>query len=387
MSYLITPGVSKLSSLQYTRTSEPTSQNTRYVSINYGGYNRCIPKDEDGYVLPNCTGYCWGRALETMWANDCDLSINNADTWFEYNKYRWDNQIGGYPYIDFKNLKISKGVVGFTEDMKLSNANQLKKMINSGIVTPGSIICYEEGINKGWVANYKDEFTGIYQNYSYPSPGHLMTIEGCYNWGSKLENEKSVEKIKAGLKTTLAVILGTMIGVSASKRAFIKLWSKLATLYDIYTVAGAPSALDAAIAKYVAMGWNITTMSNPLTGGQMRMFWETVYYLYKGVCYTAGLVVGLQAGILAGKTIDELLQEYEPPYYCVFRTTESNVENHSNFVRSWEDVNVGLQEWIDTGSKTDNIQGIIILPIKIKPTAQINKTFPWQLGNNIGLYD
>lgn len=387
MSYFITSGVTELSSLQYTRVSEPTTQNTRYVNINYGGYNRCIPKDDDGYVLPNCTGYCWGRALETMWANDCDLSINNADTWFDYNKYRWDNNIGGYPYIDFKNLKISKGVIGLTDDMKLSNANQLKKMINSGIVTPGSIICYEEGVNKGWVANYKDEFTGIYQNYSYPSPGHLMTIEGCYNWGSKLENEKAVEKIKAGLKKTLAIFAGSLVGAATAGRV-VKQWGKVfQKIYSIYTKAGSASPLEAVLAKAIAEGWNITTMSNPLTGGAVQMLWETFYGMGTMVVYGAGLIAGINAGINAGKAIDDLLKEYEPPYYCVFRTTESNVENHSNFVRSWEDVNVGLQEWIDTGGKTDNIQGIIIIPVKIKPTVQKDKTFPWQLGNNIGLYD
>ena len=67
-----TPGFNK-------RTNAPQPTNNRYINVNYGGLNYCVVRDpSNGFVLPNCTGYCWGRALETTKSTRVDLSNNQG---------------------------------------------------------------------------------------------------------------------------------------------------------------------------------------------------------------------------------------------------------------------------------------------------------------------
>lgn len=49
-----------------TRTTAPEADNLYYIKRNntFHGYNRCIIINRDnGSVLPNCTGYSWGRTV------------------------------------------------------------------------------------------------------------------------------------------------------------------------------------------------------------------------------------------------------------------------------------------------------------------------------------
>ena len=66
------------------RTVAPETNNPYYIKTTHGGYNKCIVIDEDtGLVLPNCTGYAWGRFCECQDdVTDCNLSRGNADRWY-----------------------------------------------------------------------------------------------------------------------------------------------------------------------------------------------------------------------------------------------------------------------------------------------------------------
>ena len=153
-----TPGFSK-------RTSAPGPSNSRYINVNYGGLNNCIVRDQsNGFVLPNCTGYCWGRALETTKSTRVDLTNNQGSVWFSQNKQKWDNGTGGYPYLDFINKEVS--LPGGIKQSSLSLIQMLKLM--SIFVTPGNIICYGQGFSPS---------TG----YTYDENGHVQTIEEL--WG------------------------------------------------------------------------------------------------------------------------------------------------------------------------------------------------------------
>lgn len=68
------------------RTTAPSQSDLHWIKTTHGGYNRCIVIDEStGSVLPNCTGYAWGRFLEMNNITDCNLSTGNAEIWFNTN--------------------------------------------------------------------------------------------------------------------------------------------------------------------------------------------------------------------------------------------------------------------------------------------------------------
>ncbi len=67
------------------RLTAPSKSNKYYYS-DLNKYERF------GYGMPNCTAYAWGRAYEIM-GYEPDLSLNDADTWWDYNK-----EHKSYPY-------------------------------------------------------------------------------------------------------------------------------------------------------------------------------------------------------------------------------------------------------------------------------------------------
>lgn len=73
------------------RDTEPSYDNPYYINWEYGGYNECI-EISNGFCLPNCVGYTWGRAYEAMGSRP-NLCKGNAKLWWDYNI---DNDI--YPY-------------------------------------------------------------------------------------------------------------------------------------------------------------------------------------------------------------------------------------------------------------------------------------------------
>lgn len=63
------------------RTTCPNSSDKYWIQVGSGGYNRCIYVHSPS-VLPNCTGYAWGRFMEIMGTTTCNLSIDNAWRWY-----------------------------------------------------------------------------------------------------------------------------------------------------------------------------------------------------------------------------------------------------------------------------------------------------------------
>ena len=64
------------------RKTAPAVNNKYYVKTTYGGLNKCIAIDSNGSVLPNCTGYAYGRFMECASVQDCNLSTRDASRWY-----------------------------------------------------------------------------------------------------------------------------------------------------------------------------------------------------------------------------------------------------------------------------------------------------------------
>ena len=67
------------------RDTAPSSTDPYWIKTTKGGYNRCIAINKDtGSVLPNCTGYAWGRFMECQGVTTCALSRANAEQWYTH---------------------------------------------------------------------------------------------------------------------------------------------------------------------------------------------------------------------------------------------------------------------------------------------------------------
>lgn len=68
------------------RYEVPNNDNKYYVSTKFGGYNKCLIRNEkNGFVLPNCVGYSYGRFIESGSMKSCKLCCGNAKNWWTYN--------------------------------------------------------------------------------------------------------------------------------------------------------------------------------------------------------------------------------------------------------------------------------------------------------------
>lgn len=64
------------------RTRAPAEDDPHWISTAYGGLNECLIIDrKNGSVLPNCTGYAWGRMYELIGEKPL-LPKTDARTWF-----------------------------------------------------------------------------------------------------------------------------------------------------------------------------------------------------------------------------------------------------------------------------------------------------------------
>lgn len=64
----------------------PAKDNKYYMTVAYGGLNRCIlgnPQYTKGSALDNCVGYAWGRSFELL-GSEPKLSRANAEDWWAY---------------------------------------------------------------------------------------------------------------------------------------------------------------------------------------------------------------------------------------------------------------------------------------------------------------
>ena len=54
-----------------------------FINTGYGGLNECVARDSSGWVLPNCTGYAWGRVCYLLGDANPHLSNNGAARWYD----------------------------------------------------------------------------------------------------------------------------------------------------------------------------------------------------------------------------------------------------------------------------------------------------------------
>ena len=79
------------------RTTKPASDNKYYITTAGGGYNKCIAgnvkngRQSSTSVLPNCTGYCYGRYMESRGITSCNLPTCNAKDWYSVAQNRGFN--------------------------------------------------------------------------------------------------------------------------------------------------------------------------------------------------------------------------------------------------------------------------------------------------------
>lgn len=75
-----------LPEVYHPRKTVPSATNKYYIKTisPYNGYNKCILiNSTTGSVLPNCTGYAWGRFMECQNnVHTCRLSRGNAGGWY-----------------------------------------------------------------------------------------------------------------------------------------------------------------------------------------------------------------------------------------------------------------------------------------------------------------
>lgn len=64
------------------RYNAPEAGNLYYIHVSAGGYNQCI-KVTGNSVLPNCTGYAYGRYMEAGNVQSCNLPTCNAQDWYK----------------------------------------------------------------------------------------------------------------------------------------------------------------------------------------------------------------------------------------------------------------------------------------------------------------
>ena len=154
------------------RLTAPEKDNKYYLRPDKG-YNKCIRGNTaNGInyskydVLPNCTGWCYGRFLESQELTECDLPTSNAELWLEKNKkYQegWGARVGSI-------LVFAKGKVGKAED----GAGHV--IFVEGIDKDGTLLVSESGWSakkRMWTDKMKIQSNG---GYKYSSK---YTYLGC----------------------------------------------------------------------------------------------------------------------------------------------------------------------------------------------------------------
>ena len=348
-----TPGFNK-------RTNAPQPTNNRYININYGGLNYCVVRDKtNGFVLPNCPGYCWGRALETTKSTTVDLSNNQASVWFSQNKQKWDNGTGGYPYLDFINKEVS--LPGGVKQTGLSTSDILKLM--NIFVMPGNIICYGEGFSPS---------TG----YTYDENGHVQTIEELW------ADVDAADRYKINYK--IGVIMGTIVLTAATVVLADFIVSPLVAKFVNVLMANDNFQMFYAIGKNLgwktALQWlggtEFIELTSYLTDEQFAdLIAKLDVTYYTGYNLYVALTV-LLTTLVTGVTLSHVLQDIELVYSPVFKVSESFYSGDTADHAAWETNFVNLQSEINSASPT--VQGIIMVPPKLGNVNNTKHNFPWE---------
>lgn len=172
------------------RLTAPSQTDLHWIKTTHGGYNRCIVIDNvTGSVLPNCTGYAWGRFLEENNITDCDLSRGDADVWFNHNDNYERGQIAKLGAVACWSKTGGDGHVAVVEEIKP----------NGDIVTSNSAYngtrFYTRDLTKA--SNYSYGASYTFQGFIYPienfTPDKPIKRNNTFPWvlySRKLRNHR-----------------------------------------------------------------------------------------------------------------------------------------------------------------------------------------------------
>ena len=352
-----TPGFNK-------RTNAPQPSNTRYININYGGLNYCVVRDQsNGFVLPNCTGYCWGRALETTKSTEVDLSNNQGSVWFSQNKQKWDNGTGGYPYLDFINKEVS--LPGGVKQSGLSSSDMLKLM--NLFVMPGNIICYGEGFSPS---------TG----YTYDENGHVQTIEEIWADADSMDaynRNNFIGMIVGTITLTAATAYLSYLIMGAINPLIGKFVFWLYKNESINIFLNVVKNLGFKAALKLLTGTPFFDLLDALPDEQFAKVWQAIsnyqFYGYYPLYIALSVLLGV---IIGGATLSQVLQGMEVIYLPAYKVSESFYSGDTADHAAWETNFVNLQSEISSLSPT--VQGIIMVPPKLDNINHTKSNFPWE---------
>lgn len=208
------------------RLTAPKSSNKYYYS-DLNKYERF------GYGMPNCTAYAWGRAYEIM-GYEPDLSLNDADTWWDYNKENKSYPSGQTPKLGAVacwNYTTGGGHVAVVEKIEdgvitFSNSAYGGKTF---YLTYADIDAPNGGI---------DYYTWDFQGYIYITEGqskedYYQSLKGDVYKVDSYDGINLRKGAGTSYKTLTAIPDGTEIVVTETKKADGYTWGK--TSYDGYT--------------------------------------------------------------------------------------------------------------------------------------------------------
>lgn len=152
------------------RTTRPSDSDPYWIQVGSGGYNKCIYVTGKT-VLPNCTGYAWGRFMEAGGVTNCNLSTANAGLWY-------GNTADGY---ERGNTPRLGAVICYSNPGKAGHV-AIVEQINAD----GSILISESGYQSAsyfWTStryppDYKYGSTYIFQGFIYnPNVSNTNKVE------------------------------------------------------------------------------------------------------------------------------------------------------------------------------------------------------------------
>ena len=143
------------------RETAPESDNLYYIKTTHGGYNKCIVIDPvTGSVLPNCTGYAWGRVNEITGVQPT-LSRGDAQNWYYHTEDGYERGI--IPYL---------GAVICFQD--ITDPNNGHVAVVEKINSDNSILVSESGYQAYYFRNRT-----LYPPYSYTNRQFQGFIYAC----------------------------------------------------------------------------------------------------------------------------------------------------------------------------------------------------------------
>lgn len=208
------------------RLTAPRSNNKYYYS-DLNKYERF------GYGMPNCTAYAWGRAYEIM-GYEPDLSLNDADTWWDYNKENKSYPYGQTPKLGAVacwNYTTGGGHVAVVEKIEDGEIT----FSNSAYGGKTFYLTYADvGASNGGIDYYTWDFQGyIYITEGMSKEDYYETLKGDLYKVDSYDGINLRKGAGTSYPTLTAIPDGTEIVVTSTKKADGYTWGK--TTYDGYT--------------------------------------------------------------------------------------------------------------------------------------------------------